>query len=160
MDADGMDAVTDANLESTILFAGRFAEDTGAIVAITGAIDIVTDGDFSYVIRNGHPLMSKVTGTGCMLSAMMTAYLTANQEQPLEAAAAAVCAMGLAGERAYQRLSAKEGNASYRSKIIDEIFLMDGKILEGGARLRKYRLQKQENGASEKIICTEVPYEM
>ena len=104
--------------------------------------------------------MSKVTGTGCMLSAMMTAYLTANQEQPLEAAAAAVCAMGLAGERAYQRLSAKEGNASYRSKIIDEIFLMDGKILEEGARLRKYRLQKQENGASEKIICTEVPYEM
>ena len=58
MDADGMDAVTDANLESTILFAGRFCRgDTGAIVAITGAIDIVTDGDFAYVIRNGHPLM-------------------------------------------------------------------------------------------------------
>lgn len=160
VDADSMDAVTDANLESTILFAGRFAEDTGAIVAITGAIDIVTDGCSAYVIRNGHPLMSKVTGTGCMLSAMMTAYLTANQEQPLEAAAAAICTMGLAGERAYQRLSSREGNASYRSKIIDEIFLMDGKTLEEGAKIRKYRIQKQENGVPDKSICAEVPYEM
>ena len=64
---------------------------------ITGAVDLVVDGKQAYVFQNGHPMMSKVTGTGCMLSAMMSAYLTANQDAPLRAAAAAVCAMGIAG---------------------------------------------------------------
>lgn len=156
VDAGSMDAVTQETLESTMSLAGRFAGNTGAVTAITGAMDIVTDGCFAYVIQNGHPMMSRVTGTGCMLSAMMTAYLTAGREQPLEAAAAAVCAMGLAGERAYRRLSVREGNSAYRSHIIDEIYRMDGKILEEGAKIRKYRLCRKEDD----VFCEEVPYEM
>jgi hydroxyethylthiazole kinase len=66
---------------------------------MTGAIDIVADAQKAYVIRNGHPMMSRITGTGCMLSSVTAAYLTANPEHPLEAVAAAVCAMGIAAAR-------------------------------------------------------------
>ena len=79
-------------------------------------------------------MMGKITGTGCMLSGMMTAFLVANPENSLEAAAAAVCAMGLAGERAHERLAPEDGNSTYRNKIIDEIFHMTGEILESGAK--------------------------
>ena len=64
----------------------------------------------------------------------MCAFLVANPEEPLEAAAAAVCAMGLAGEIAYARLEEGDGNATYRNKIIDAIYNMDGAQLEEGAK--------------------------
>ena len=77
--------------------------------------------------------MGKITGTGCQLSGMMAAYVTANPERKLEAAAAAVCVMGLAGEIAWERMQDGEGNASYRNRIIDAIFNMTGEMLEKGA---------------------------
>ena len=68
------------------------------------------------------------------LSALTAAFVTANQEHPLEAAAAAVCAMGLAGEIAHKRLTPQDGNATYRNYIIDAIYHMDGDELERGAK--------------------------
>ncbi len=133
VDANVADRVTEENLESAIAFAKAFAQKTGAVVAITGAIDIVCNGDKAYVIRNGHPMMSSVTGTGCMLSAITAAYVTANPDAVLEAAAAAVCAMGLAGELAQARLCEQDGNASYRNYIIDAIYNMTPQQLEKGA---------------------------
>ena len=135
VDADMADAVTEENMDRVIAFAREFSEKTGAITVITGAVDLVVDGKQAYVIQNGHPMMSKVTGTGCMLSAMMSAYLTANQDAPLRAAAAAVCAMGIAGERAYDRMLAFHGGSgSYRMFLMDEISNLNEKILEQGAR--------------------------
>ena len=103
-------------------------------MAITGAIDLVSDGRQCYIIRNGRPEMGKVTGTGCQLSGMMTAFVTANPENRLEAAAAAVCAMGLAGEIGWSRMAAGDGNSTYRNRIIDAIYNMDGETLNGGAK--------------------------
>ena len=71
---------------------------SGTVVAVTGAIDLVSDGEQCVVIRNGRPEMGQITGTGCQLSGMMTAFVAANPDNQLEAAAAAVCMMGLAGE--------------------------------------------------------------
>ena len=93
VDADVADAVTDANLDSAVKFVKDFAAKSGAIVAVTGAIDLVSDGTACYVIRNGRPEMGKITGTGCQLSGMMTAFVVANPDNRLEAAAAAVCAI-------------------------------------------------------------------
>ncbi len=73
VDADVADAVTDANLDNAVAFVKDFAAKSGAIVAVTGAIDLVSDGKTCYVIRNGRPEMGKITGTGCQLSGMMTA---------------------------------------------------------------------------------------
>ena len=133
VDADVADRVSEENLDGVVAFAKAFAKKTGAVVAITGAIDIVTDGEKAYCIRNGHPMMSSITGTGCQLSAMTTAFVTANPEHPLEAVAAAVCAMGYAGEVAHSRLSELDGNSSYRNYIIDAIYNMTPEMLEKGA---------------------------
>ena len=123
VDADVADKVTEENLDSAVAFAKKFAAQTGAVIAITGAIDIVADAQKAYVI----------TGTGCQLSALTAAFVTANPGHPLEAAAAAVCAMGLAGEIAHKRLTPQDGNATYRSYIIDAIYNMTPDQLEEGA---------------------------
>ena len=133
VDADVSDAVTEENLEQAIEFVKAFSKKTGAIIAVTGRIDLVTDGNRCYVIRNGRPEMGKITGTGCQLSGMMTAFITANPDEMLEAAAAAVCAMGLAGEIGWSRMQTGDGNATYRNRIIDAIYNMTGDILEKGA---------------------------
>lgn len=134
VDADVADAVTEANLQEMVMFVKKFAGDCGSVVAVTGAIDLVSDGKTCYVIRNGRPEMGKITGTGCQLSGMMTAYLSANPEQPLKAAAASVCAMGLAGELAWNRMKDGDGNATYRNRIIDAVYNMTGEDLEKGAK--------------------------
>ena len=138
VDADVADAVTDANLDNAVAFVKDFAAKSGAIVAVTGAIDLVSDGKTCYVIRNGRPEMGKITGTGCQLSGMMTAFVVANPDNRLEAAAAAVCAMGLAGEIGWSRMQDGDGNSTYRNRIIDAIYNMDGATLDGGA---KYELR-------------------
>ena len=133
VDADVADKVTEENLDSAVAFAKAFAARTGAVIAITGAIDIVADAQKAYCIRNGNAMMSSITGTGCQLSALTAAFVTANPGHPLEAAAAAVCAMGLAGEIAHQRLTPQDGNATYRNYIIDAIYNMTPEQLEKGA---------------------------
>lgn len=134
VDADVADAVTEESLDEAVAFVKKFAEETGTIIAVTGAIDLVSDGKICYVIRNGRPEMGKITGTGCQLSGMMTAYVTANPDHPLEAAAAAVCVMGLAGEIGWSRMQEGDGNATYRNRIIDSIYNMTGEELEKGAK--------------------------
>lgn len=134
VDADVADAVTKENLLQAVTFAKEFAKRTGAVIAITGAIDIVADGEKAYCIYNGHPMMSSITGTGCQLSAIVAAYVTANPEMPLEAAAAAVCLMGVCGEKAYTRLTEQDGNATYRNYIIDAVFRLTGEELEKMAK--------------------------
>lgn len=137
VDANEDDKVTKENLHRVVAFAKEFAQKTGAVIAITGAIDIVADAERAFCIYNGHPMMSSVTGTGCQLSAMTAAYAAANPETPLEAAAAAVCAMGICGEKAYDRLTKLDGNSTYRNYIIDAIFHLDGAELE---RCAKYEI--------------------
>lgn len=134
VDADAADRVTEENLNEMVAFAKAFAEKTGTVIAITGAIDIVADREKAYCIRNGHPMMSSVTGTGCQLSAMTAAFVAANPECPLEAAAAAVSAMGYAGEIAHSRLTELDGNSTYRNYIIDAVYHMTPEMLEEGAK--------------------------
>lgn len=134
VDADVADAVSEDNLDEAVAFVKTFAKSAKCIVAVTGAIDLVTDGEKCYVIRNGRPEMGKITGTGCQLSGMMTAYIVANPDNKLEAAAASVCVMGLAGEIGWSRMQEGDGNSTYRNRIIDAIFNMDAETLEKGAK--------------------------
>ena len=138
VDADAVDAVTEANLDDGVALVKAFARQAGCIIAVTGAIDLVSDGERCWCIRNGRSEMSRITGTGCQLSALTTAFLVANPGHKLEAAAAAVCTMGLAGEIAWANMQPGDGNSTYRSRIIDAIFNMTGDTLEEGA---KYELR-------------------
>lgn len=137
VDADVADAVTEETLLSVVAFAKEFSKNTGAVIAITGATDIVADASTAYVITNGHPMMARITGSGCMLTAMTAAYITANPENVLEATAAAVCAMGLCGEKALETTAHEHaGNSSFRNYLIDKVFRLDSKELDKGAKYK------------------------
>ena len=135
VDADAADAVTEANLADMIVFAKTCAKSCGSVIAITGAIDLVADADACYVIRNGRKEMSTITGTGCQLSGVMTAFLAANPGHALAAAAAAAAAMGLAGEIAMGYMTEGDGNATYRNRIIDALYHMTAERLNRGERI-------------------------
>lgn len=134
VDADVADAVTEQTLDNAVVFVKGLAKRTGCVIAVTGAIDLVADGERCYVLRNGRPEMGRITGTGCQLSALITAFIVANPKHVLEAAAAAVCLMGLAGEMGWSRMLPGDGNSTYRNRIIDAIDQMDGAMLDQGAR--------------------------
>lgn len=136
VDADVADRVTEENLETAVAFAKALAKKTGSVIAITGAIDIVADADCAYCIYNGTPMMSTITGTGCQLSALVTAFVVANPANPLKATAAAVCAMGLCGEIAQKRLTDLDGNSTYRNYIIDAMYNLDSDTFIKGAKYK------------------------
>lgn len=134
----GIDAQADDTRENLAL-AQRLARRTGAIVALSGRRDIVTDGTVAYRVENGHEAMRQVTGAGCMLTCLMGAYFAVNHEEALQAALAAVCTMGVCGERAHARMSKLDGNASYRNYLIDAVCNLTPQELEREARYATYR---------------------
>lgn len=158
----GVDASEDDSAESafaqTARTAAQLAGGTGSIVAVTGAVDIVTDGKRSLAIGNGHPLMARITGSGCMLSAVVGAFAGANPDRLLEATAAAACLMGLAGEgaAASARGAIDAGNSrgagadpahaadrpigtgSFRTALIDGLSLLDGQAVQRGMKIARY----------------------
>ena len=129
------DAVTEDNLASAASFARGFAAKTGAVVAITGAIDIVADAQRAFAVRNGSALMGRITGAGCMLTGLCAAFAVANSDSLLESQVAGVAGMGLAGQVAEGRMGAPDGNASFRTYLIDALYRLGGEALEAGARV-------------------------
>ncbi len=137
VDADVADAVTEDTLAAAGEFARKLADRLDTIIAITGAIDIVADRSKAYAIRNGRPEMGRITGTGCQLSGLMTAYLVANPQDRLGAAVTAVTLMGVAGEIGWENMVPTDGNSTYRNRIIDAIFNMDADTLEKRAKVEE-----------------------
>ena len=135
VDVDPADAVTDETLESSCAFARSLAEKLGCVVAITGAIDIVADARRSVAVRNGVALMGKITGAGCMLSAVSGAYVAANPDDAFMAEVAAIAGEGLAGEVAASRMGALDGNGSFRTYLLDALYNMGAEQLITGARV-------------------------
>ena len=134
VDADAADSINEETLPKIVSFAKALAEKTGAVIAISGAIDVVADAQKAYVIKNGHPMMARITGSGCMLSVLIGAAIGANPKEPLLATATAVMAMGYCGEVAEARMREKDaGNATFCNELIDAVFRLDGAMLEAGA---------------------------
>ena len=140
VDVSAGDAVTEENLSRGVELCRRLAESTGAVTALSGQVDILSDGTQTVLIRGGVPTMSRVTGSGCMLTALLGAFCGANPERPLAAAAAAVAAMDLAGERAEaRRLQNGTGNATFRTDLIDAVFNLTEDELREGVRYEIYQ---------------------
>lgn len=101
------------------------------IVAATGATDIVTDGKRTCLLDNGVPLLTRITGAGCMLGALTAAAVGACEDK-FVAAVASVMVMGLAGEMAAEAVQ-KDLPGSFRVKLFDCIYSMtEEDILKGG----------------------------
>jgi hydroxyethylthiazole kinase len=125
----GMDSShgSEAARDAATFLARRF----GITVAVTGRIDYVTDGDTMIGIGNGHPMLTRVTGTGCTATALIGAFLGAGFPA-LEAAACGLAVLGLAGEVAAQ---AMQGPGSFQVALLDALYTMDDTSLKAGARL-------------------------
>lgn len=137
VDVNPDDAVTEANLAQSAGFARELAARLDSVVAITGAIDIVADAERAVAIRNGVPMMGKITGAGCMLSAITGAYVTANPNDVLTATVAAIAGEGLAGQVAARRMGELDGNGSFRTYLLDAICTMSAEQLEAGALIEE-----------------------
>lgn len=107
----------------------------GCTAALTGAVDVITDGTELVKIHNGHPMLSRVTGTGCMTTALVGAFLGAGGD-PFTAAASGVAAMGIAGELAF-REAGEKGTGSFHMAVIDALSRLDEKTVKEMARFEE-----------------------
>lgn len=136
VDASELDKVSEDNIDEVINLVKALSERTGAIIVVTGAIDLVADKEKCYVIKNGHPLMTKVTGMGCMLTAVIAGFISANKEHILESTAVAVSSMGYGGELAFHRIIKEDkGTGSFRTYLIDYMSKIDYDLLKEGAQI-------------------------
>lgn len=122
-----------------IELAKNLSEKLGAIIVISGEEDIISSPHITYRVFHGHPAMSTITGTGCMLTSLIGAYCGANPTQLLQATLAATLAMGLSGEQAYSKLcQIQGGTGSMHILLIDAISLLDFSKVEGGLNYELY----------------------
>lgn len=136
VDANEEDKIEEDNLDQLVQMCKELSKGTGAIISLTGAIDIVASSEKANVIYNGNPLMSQVSGTGCMLSTVIGTYCGANKDDLFNAATLAVAHMGLAGEIAFEKLKqVKGGTSSYKILLIDAISQIDYKALKEGVKI-------------------------
>ncbi len=102
-----------------------------AVIAVTGAIDFITNGVSHYEIVNGHPLMAKVTALGCSLTGLIAAFLGSNNDD-FQATIAAISYYGLAGERAAK---IAKGPGSFGVNFLDALAGITAEILDEGAKI-------------------------
>lgn len=112
----GVDSTAGSN--AALAAAEQLARSSGAIVAVTGATDYITDGYRTWATPWGHALMTRVVGTGCSLSALVAAF-TAQAPDRLDAVAAACAIAGLCGTRA-EALS--QGPGSFKVAYLDALY--------------------------------------
>ena len=135
VDVASEDAITDENITVMIEIAGRLAVNTGSVIAVSGPIDIITDGEKTVLLRNGCATMARITGSGCMLTSLIGAFCGSNREDYFSAVCSAMAVMGISGEIAEKkRLKNGTGNATFRTDLIDAVFNMNSEELSGGIR--------------------------
>ena len=125
----GVDAVH--GVDEAARTAGILAAELGSTLAITGPVDLITDGRRVVRVSNGHPLMANVTGTGCTATAAVGAFLAVDPD-PLSAAATALAFFGLAGEVASASATAP---GSFMIKMLDALFTITPEQLQGGCKI-------------------------
>jgi hydroxyethylthiazole kinase len=115
-----------AGLEPAVL-AQTAAQRLGLVASVTGPVDHVSDGERVLAVSNGHELLASVTGTGCMSSALTGCFLAAKPGEPLEAAAEALAAFGVAAEGA---AAGAEGPGTFHARLYDALYALDPASLD------------------------------
>ena len=112
--------------------AREAARRLGVVASVTGPVDHVSDGERVLAVANGHELLARVTGTGCMSSALTGCFLAAKPDAPLEAAAEALAAFGVAAEDAAREA---RGPGSFHAGLYDALAALDPGELDRRARV-------------------------
>lgn len=134
VDAGREDAVNSVNLNRTVEILRRMAQETGAVILASGKEDLIVDTVNAYLISNGDPVLSEITGTGCMLGALCGAYLAAGKSRSMEAAVLGTASMGIAGE-----LAAKDcpGTGTFQLRLLDCLYGLNGDVLTDKVKIRE-----------------------
>lgn len=114
--------------------AREMAREKGCIVAISGEEDCITDGRRVFRVRNGQPVMTRVTGIGCGLSAVTGAFCAVAGSDLLEATAAAFGFYGLCGDMA---VVASEKPGSFQVAFVDCLYTAEAADIEAKLRVRE-----------------------
>lgn len=131
VDASREDMVSEDTLKDDILIFETLAKQLDCVIAVSGVIDVITNGVHTILIRNGCKTMARITGSGCMLTTLIGAFCGANKADAFHATSLAVGVMGIAGELAEEkRKKNKTGNATFRNDLIDSIFNITTKEIE------------------------------
>lgn len=133
--ARGVDAAKADEKNDPVEIARQAVGRLECVVAITGEVDVITDGERTIRICNGHPMLSRVTGTGCMTTSLVGAFAGVSADGLL-AAAGGVASMGIAGEMAYEKMGAM-GTGSFHMGILDGLSKLNGECFEKYVRLEK-----------------------
>lgn len=140
VDAALADAVTEKNLIETVQTIEMLAKRTKSVIAVSGKMDLVSDGEHTIFIKNGCATMSRITGSGCMVTSLIGVFSGAMPESPLTAAAAGLAVMGIAGEAAERRrLENRTGNATFRNDLIDAVFNFTERQWKEEVKIEVYR---------------------
>lgn len=123
VDVAESDIITKDNLKVNGLIVKKLAEELNTIIITSGPIDIISDGDKLYAVENGDDIMPLITGSGCMLSAIIGAYIGANE--PLVGGIIASLHMTIAGENAAKYVRENNlGTGTFRQRLIDNLYLI------------------------------------
>jgi hydroxyethylthiazole kinase len=128
----GVDSMEDMGERDEAVAA--FAQDRGFTVAVTGEVDLVCDGQKKLRVKNGHPLLSRVTGTGCSATTVIAAFVAAAKDRPLEATACALAAFGLAAEQAAGKAA---GPGTFVAHLLDALAALDEKAVLDGVKIEE-----------------------
>lgn len=115
IDVGEQDIVTDDNTGSSIALLKSLALKTGSVVAATGAVDIITDGEATYLVRNGCEMLSMITGTGCMLNVLIASFIS--KRNIIGGTVLATAYMGVCGELAENT----KGAGTFRTLLLDSL---------------------------------------
>ena len=138
IDVGESDVVACSNYQEESKILRRLAKQTGAVVLATGKVDLISDESMTYAVHNGCQLLARLTGTGCMLTGMITTFLAVGT--PLASSLLSATMMGIAGERA----SHARGNGSFKIELLDELYSMETSNL-----LNDMRYERVEDEANE-----------
>jgi hydroxyethylthiazole kinase len=132
--ARGVDA-TGAS-EQAVVAVRALSKTLGTVVVASGAIDYMSDGTSVIALENGHPLMARTTGSGCVATAVIAAFLTVSPS-PFSAAISAMAVMDIAGELAAEHPKT-EGPGSFRVRFLDMFDKLEPECLQ--ERIRLYEM--------------------
>lgn len=127
VDADEREKVTEANRESAFATLRFLSRETKAVIVMTGETDLIAKNEQVCAVKNGHSMMARITGTGCMLDGILAALMAvSSSEERFGAAVYAAAAHGICGEAAYARVAAEHGGTgSFRVYFMDAFSKLD-----------------------------------
>ena len=137
VDADQGALVSEDNLAPAARMAADLSAATGAVVIVSGRIDIVAHAQKAWAVSNGDPLMTRITGSGCMTAVVVGCCVAAAPAELPQACLCAVCAMGVAGEIASENMAAVGGGTgTYRTMLLDAMSTLDGPAITCRANVK------------------------